>query len=160
MAGNATTVRPTRNSLPPACRRCLASTAVATSSAAAHAAVTWAETRLTRDGIAIGTRGYAAPEQEGGREVDVRADIYALGCVAFWLLTERAVFEGETAMKVLRDQNEVVDPVIDAGQHPEQFPRSRQIDRCFVANVLGRIVQGKGNSLCRLPGPDGRTRKN
>ncbi len=43
------------------------------------AAVSWAETRLTRDGARIGTPGYAAPEQENGEEVDPRADLYALG---------------------------------------------------------------------------------
>lgn len=43
------------------------------------AAVSWAETRLTRSGARVGTPGYAAPEQEKGEEVDVRADLFALG---------------------------------------------------------------------------------
>jgi serine/threonine-protein kinase len=43
------------------------------------AAVSWAETRLTRSGAHVGTAGYAAPEQERGDEVDERADLFALG---------------------------------------------------------------------------------
>jgi serine/threonine protein kinase len=49
--------------------------------------VTWAETRLTRDGASVGTRGYAPPEQELGREVDARADVYALGVTLTEVLT-------------------------------------------------------------------------
>ncbi len=43
------------------------------------AAVSWAETRLTRSGARVGTAGYAAPEQERGEEIDARADLFALG---------------------------------------------------------------------------------
>lgn len=43
------------------------------------AAVSWAETRLTRHGAPVGTVGYASPEQEAGEEVDVRSDQFALG---------------------------------------------------------------------------------
>ena len=41
--------------------------------------VDWAETRLTRDGAAVGTPGYAAPEQEQGADAHPTADIYSLG---------------------------------------------------------------------------------
>ena len=53
--------------------------------------------------VVAGTAHFAAPEVAQGLidQIDARADIYALGCVAFWLLTGRRVFEGETAMKVL-----------------------------------------------------------
>jgi serine/threonine-protein kinase len=43
-----------------------------------------------------------APEMiTGDAAVDHRADIYALGCVAYWLLTGQMVFEGNTPLAVL-----------------------------------------------------------
>jgi serine/threonine-protein kinase len=47
-----------------------------------------------------GTPPYTAPEVVTGRRVlDHRADLYSLGCVAFWMLTSRWVFEGRTAQE-------------------------------------------------------------
>ncbi len=49
-----------------------------------------------------GTPAYMAPEVIlGATEVDPRVDIYALGCVAYFLLTGQLVFEGQTPMKTL-----------------------------------------------------------
>jgi hypothetical protein len=60
------------------------------------------QTRLTRAGTAQGTPAHMAPEIAlGEAEVDGRADIYALGCVAFWMLTGRLLFEADSAMKML-----------------------------------------------------------
>jgi serine/threonine-protein kinase len=48
--------------------------------------------QLTLDGVAAGTPGYIAPEVALGDDVDARADLYALGCVAYVLLTGTLVF--------------------------------------------------------------------
>ncbi len=43
-----------------------------------------------------------APEMaSGSRDVDARADIYALGCVGYWLLTGQLVFDGTSPLAVL-----------------------------------------------------------
>ena len=49
----------------------------------------------TQAGLILGTPGYMAPEMALGDSVDGRADLYALGCVAYYLLTGQQVFEGE-----------------------------------------------------------------
>jgi serine/threonine-protein kinase len=41
-----------------------------------------------------------APEVIVDGDVDARADVYALGCVAYFLLTGQLVFEADTAMKM------------------------------------------------------------
>jgi len=57
---------------------------------------------LTREGTTTGTPATIAPEVASGvREVDGRADIYGLGCVAFWLLTGKQVFQAESAMEMV-----------------------------------------------------------
>lgn len=51
------------------------------------ARVEWAETRITVNGVPMGTPGYMAPEQERGGEVDARADIFAFGAMLYECLT-------------------------------------------------------------------------
>jgi serine/threonine-protein kinase len=56
---------------------------------------------LTGETTTTGTPAYIAPEVLlSGDQVDGRADLYALGCVAYWLLTGRLVFEGKTAISL------------------------------------------------------------
>ncbi len=57
---------------------------------------------LTQTGMMIGTPTYMAPEQaRGARDVDRRADVFALGCLLFRCLAGRVPFEGEDALAVL-----------------------------------------------------------
>jgi eukaryotic-like serine/threonine-protein kinase len=83
---------------------------------------------LTLTGHAIGTPGYMAPEQaRGERDLDARADIYALGVMLFELLAHRRPFIGDSsAQLMLRTVNE--DP-----------PTLRRIEP-GVPDSLSRIV--------------------
>src|SRR5262249_6258761 len=51
---------------------------------------------LTREGTMMGTCGYSAPEQMAGAAVDLRADVYALGAILYYLAAGRAPYSGET----------------------------------------------------------------
>ena len=57
---------------------------------------------MTADRLTTGTPAYMAPEVIlGATDIDNRADVYSLGCVAYWLLTGHLVFEAETTMQTL-----------------------------------------------------------
>jgi len=57
---------------------------------------------MTTDRMTTGTPAYMAPEVIlGANVIDNRADVYSLGCVAYWLLTGQLVFEAESAMQIM-----------------------------------------------------------
>jgi eukaryotic-like serine/threonine-protein kinase len=57
--------------------------------------------RLTREGVGIGTPEYMAPEQGQGGEMDQRVDIYALGVVFYELVVGRVPFEADTPLAIV-----------------------------------------------------------
>lgn len=59
------------------------------------------ESQATQDGLTPGTPAYMPPEAVRGEPLDGRADIYALGCVAYYLLTGKLVFEAESGLKMI-----------------------------------------------------------
>jgi serine/threonine-protein kinase len=59
------------------------------------------DTLATQSGLTPGTPAYMAPEATRGDPVTGRADIYALGCVAYYLLTGQLVFEAENAYQMI-----------------------------------------------------------
>jgi serine/threonine-protein kinase len=58
-------------------------------------------TKLTATGIVLGTPEFMSPEQIRGKPLDARSDIFALGVLAFELLTGRLPFEGTTAQETM-----------------------------------------------------------
>jgi serine/threonine protein kinase len=57
--------------------------------------------RLTEAGASVGTPGYMAPEQvRSVRDVDARADLFALGCVLYECLSGRRAFAGSDSIEV------------------------------------------------------------
>ena len=59
------------------------------------------EQSMTQTGVTIGTPTYMSPEQLLGEPADGRADVYALGCVLFEMISGRVPFHGATAVAML-----------------------------------------------------------
>lgn len=57
--------------------------------------------RLTQDGMAIGNALYMPPEQCLGKVVDHRADLYAVGCLLYFMLTGEHPFIADTGVAVM-----------------------------------------------------------
>jgi serine/threonine-protein kinase len=57
----------------------------------------------TRQGLVQGTPATMSPEQASDQPLDGRSDLYSLGCVAYWMLTGKQVFESEVPMELLTD---------------------------------------------------------
>jgi Serine/threonine protein kinase len=105
------------------------------------ASVTLGEPTLaTAAGFTPGTPAYMAPEMALGDPIDGRADLYALGCVAYYLLTGKLVFEGDTLFQV------VAKHLNDAPQPPSarvDLPIPASLDEivlaCLVKQPVDRI---------------------
>jgi serine/threonine-protein kinase len=59
---------------------------------------------LTNAGFMMGTPAYMAPEQVMGKEIDARADLYAIGVVFYRLTTGKLPFKGETPFAMAQSQ--------------------------------------------------------
>jgi serine/threonine protein kinase/pimeloyl-ACP methyl ester carboxylesterase len=78
----------------------------------ALALATAGDRRLTAPGASIGTPAYMAPEQvDGEAAVDGRADVYALGCVAYEMLAGEPPFVGRVRTVMLRHLRDPAPPI-------------------------------------------------
>jgi eukaryotic-like serine/threonine-protein kinase len=96
---------------------------------------------LTGEGQVLGTPLFMSPEQviSGGRVVDQRSDLYALGAVAYYLLTGRPPFDGEGGIGVMiaHARDPVVPPSRDRAEFPEDLERS--VLRCLAKDPAERF---------------------
>ncbi len=65
-----------------------------------------ASPHLTQAGMVLGSPTFMSPEQAGGREVDGRTDVYALGATLFWLCAGRGPFEGDARVVIVKHLTE------------------------------------------------------
>ena len=108
------------------------------------------DVRLTAPESLSGTPAYMAPEMAAGEAVDGRADLYALGCVGYFLLTGSLVFEGDNPLQLVLKhiQTQPVPPSVRCGRPVpaalervilsclEKAPGARPADAMALADAL------------------------
>ena len=107
--------------------------------------------RMTETGMSLGTPHYMSPEQAmGERDLDLRTDIYALGCVLYEMLVGEPPFTGATAQQIvakvltdpprpLTEQRRTIPSNVDAAvrQALEKLPADRFGSTAEFARALG-----------------------
>jgi Protein kinase domain len=117
--------------------------------------------RMTQTGMFVGTVDYIAPEQLEGRRIDARADVYALGCVTYELLSGEVPFPRDSEVaKLLAHVNDppprlhgVSEPLAAAVQRamakrPEdRFLSAGDFGRAVEAGAAGRVSAGADRTV-------------
>jgi len=98
----------------------------------------------TDPGVVKGKFSYLSPEAASGKEVDRRADIFAVGILLYELLTGKRLFYGETDYQTVELVRQAKVPPI-AAQNPEVTPELEQVVRKALARDLNQRFQSAGD---------------
>jgi hypothetical protein len=115
-----------------------------------------AEGRLTITGAMVGTAGYMAPEQvRGSKDLDGRADVFALGCMLYECLTGTQAFPGEsttaTRAKVLLHDPAPVGSLVQGLPAALENLCTRMLSKRADARPSAREIAGALEDLGELP---------
>ena len=114
------------------------------------------QSEITKVGSVLGTAAYLSPEQTRGEPAGPASDLYALGVVAFQLLTGRLPFEGASLTEIARQQESGVLP------RPEELdPRvppalGAAVLRALASNPLDRYASASDMEQALRDGLRGR----
>ncbi len=105
----------------------------------------------TSDGDVIGTRGYMAPEQAQGSQVDERADVYGLGATLYHLIAGRPPGRGSSELPaaVAPDLAAIVARAM-ASEPEARYPSARQLAEDLHRFQTGRLVAAHRYSTADL----------
>jgi serine/threonine-protein kinase len=107
-------------------------------------AATTGAAHLSGEGQILGTPLFMSPEQAmGARKLDERSDIYSLGAVAYYLLTGRPPFDGESGIGVMIAHAR--DPVVPPSRGRPDVPEDleRVVLRCLAKDPAERFPDSK-----------------
>jgi eukaryotic-like serine/threonine-protein kinase len=85
----------------------------------------------TVTGLIMGTPGYMSPEQVRGQAVDQRTDIFALGAIAYEMLSGRRAFRGESSADTISAILSHAPPALSGPQSSVPTGLDRLVQRCL-----------------------------
>lgn len=107
----------------------------------------------TASGALTGSPACMSPEAAQGEEVTFASDVYGLGCVAYWLLTGRQVFEAPSTMQMLLQHVSQKPPPLS--EFDSNFPKELEelVLRCLAKQPTDRPHDANdlGRQLAQLP---------
>jgi len=109
-------------------------------------AVSLDRSRLTMEGMMVGTVAYMPPEQALGRQPDARSDLYSLGCVLYEMVTGRPPFLGDDAVAII-SQHINTAPVAPSWHNP-QVPRALE---ALIMRLLAKDPDERPESAAAMP---------
>jgi class 3 adenylate cyclase len=109
-------------------------------------AVALERSRLTVEGMMVGTVAYMPPEQALGREADARSDLYSWGCVFYEMVTGRPPFLGDDAVAII-SQHINTAPVAPTWHNPE-VPRALE---ALILRCLAKDPNERPQSAAAVP---------
>ncbi len=98
-----------------------------------------------------GTRGYMSPEQIRGHSLDLRSDIYSLGCMVFELLSGKPPFVGVTENELQQKHLSAAPPPLD-GQNPNITSDMARVVRKMLAKKPEERYESLGRFLIEFKG--------
>jgi len=120
------------------------------------------QSSITQVGSVLGTAAYLAPEQARGEEAGPRADLYALGVVAYQLISGRLPYEAtsltELALKQQREEPPLLDTLVAAvgPELAEAIALALALDpneRYQTAREMGRAISDGADGISPLEAP-------
>jgi hypothetical protein len=115
------------------------------------------DSQISRPGMVQGTPAFMAPEQARGQPLDGRADLYAVGCVAWWLLTGKLPFDRTDPIALLLDHIGTTPPDIRAAaSEPVPDGLAEVVMRLLAKSPADRYPDATAlaDDLRRLPMPE------
>jgi len=109
-------------------------------------AVSLDRSRMTMEGMMVGTVAYMAPEQALGRQPDARSDLYSLGCVTYEMITGRPPFLGDDPVAII-SQHINTAPVAPSWHNPE-VPKALE---ALIMRALAKDPDQRPESAASIP---------
>ena len=124
-----------------------------------------ADSSTTSPGLVMGSPDYMAPEQGAGLEATAAADVYAVGCILFEMLTSRLPFQGRNAVDVLMQKGskrapratdlraEIPEALADViARCLERQPSDRPPSMRSLEYELTRAIDGRASAVAAVLG--------